>query len=346
MIAFVLSGGGARGALQIGALRALLEANIQPSLLVGTSVGAVNAAYVALRGFDLDSLEGLSQAWEDAASAHLLPANGLRMMLSALLRHGGGDSYQRMRGFFIAHGLTPDLRFIDQRGARLLIVATDLNAGLPVLYGRDPQQSVLEGVLASTAVPPWVLPIQKDGQWLMDGGAVSNLPIEAALKEGARKIIALDLADHRCLPSGGGSLLEFVLKLAGTVQQRQSEMELALAAAHGVEVHRIALQAEAPIPIWDFRHTEKLIARGYRVTCDEIAHWRGGYQGRGHKWWSRLERSGFLPRLREIASRRQKPANSTSASTRQLIPFSTSRVRNRAEFEPRYGSDVTSSRPC
>ena len=55
-LAFVLGGGGGRGALQVGALRALLEAGLQPDLLVGTSAGAVNATYLAMRGFNLETL--------------------------------------------------------------------------------------------------------------------------------------------------------------------------------------------------------------------------------------------------------------------------------------------------
>ena len=49
-LAFVLGGGGARGALQVGAFRALFEAGYQPDLLVGTSIGAVNAAGLAIVG--------------------------------------------------------------------------------------------------------------------------------------------------------------------------------------------------------------------------------------------------------------------------------------------------------
>jgi NTE family protein len=51
-LAFVLAGGGARGAMQVGALRALLEAGPKPDLLVGTSIGAVNAVGLALWGMD------------------------------------------------------------------------------------------------------------------------------------------------------------------------------------------------------------------------------------------------------------------------------------------------------
>jgi len=91
----------------------------------------------------------------------------------------------------------PDLRFEQIEGVRLILVAADLNARSVALYGLDPRQSVLEGLLASTALPPWAVPIEKDDQLLMDGGVVSNLPIEPAMTSGATEIIALDLHDPR-----------------------------------------------------------------------------------------------------------------------------------------------------
>ena len=57
-LGLVLSGGGARGALQVGAIRALLEADYHPDLLVGTSIGAVNATYLAVNGINLDTIDG------------------------------------------------------------------------------------------------------------------------------------------------------------------------------------------------------------------------------------------------------------------------------------------------
>ena len=67
-LAFVLGGGGSRGALQVGALFALLERGLQPDLLVGTSIGAVNAAFLALNGFSKESLELLCGTWHKAAA--------------------------------------------------------------------------------------------------------------------------------------------------------------------------------------------------------------------------------------------------------------------------------------
>jgi NTE family protein len=91
--------------------------------------------------------------------------------------------------------LTPGLRFGDFHEARLIIVSADLKTGKPVLHGTSPDEDVLEALLVSTALPPWVMPARKRDRYLMDGGVVSNLPIEPALRAGATEIVALT-ADH------------------------------------------------------------------------------------------------------------------------------------------------------
>jgi NTE family protein len=280
-VALVLGGGGARGALQVGAIRALLEAGIRPGLLVGTSVGAINATYLAVRGVTLEGVEGLVGAWHDAAKADLLPASYLWLTLRVLFNRAGWRPYHRMREFFVEQGLSPKLRFGDIQGVRLILVAADLNAGRPMLYGTDPQQSVLEGLLASTAVPPWVHPLEQGERLLMDGGVVSNLPVEAALEQGARAIIALDVADPRAIAAGDQGFGPFLGKLMSTVEQRQRELELALARASGVPVYHIGLRSDEAVPLWDFRHTDDLVACGYDITRLEVAGWP---QER-RSWW-------------------------------------------------------------
>ena len=265
-LALALGGGGARGALQAGALRALLEANIQPDILVGTSVGAVNATHLALYGFTEASLDLLQRAWHDAATADLLPSNYLWLTVRALFNRFGHQSYQRIYDFFVAHGVSPDLHFGDIEGVRLILVATDLNAGSVVLYGTDPHQLVLEGLLASTALPPWVRPLERNGRFLMDGGVVSNLPIGPALSQGAREIVALDLSDPRDVPEDAHGVGPLLSKLMNTIACRQTELEMALAQTHRVPVHHIPLLGSAPVPIWDFRHTDTLMREGYH-TC-------------------------------------------------------------------------------
>jgi NTE family protein len=284
-LAFVLGGGASRGAMQVGALRALAEAGLTPDILVGTSIGAANAAFIATRGFTRGSIDELVQVWHDTTLAGLLPANYLWLMVRALLNRPADISTHRIRDFIVAHGLSPDLQFGDIHGVRLGCVACDLNSGKPVVYGLDPMENVLEAVLASAALPPWVAPIEQNDRLLTDGGVISNLPIEPALKFGATRIIALDLADPASVRVEGRGVAPFLAKMINTVQMRQVDLELALAAACEVQVQRIPLYNKQPVALWDFRHADELISEGYEIAYQEIVRWQTDQK---RSWLDRL----------------------------------------------------------
>ncbi len=287
MLAFVLSGGGARGALQVGALRALLEAGQQPDLLVGTSIGACNAAYLAIHGVNLATIDGLADLWRDAAKANLLPPNYWWLTFSSLVRRTkSGYSEARMRAFCLAHGMTPGLTFGSIRDVRLILVASDLNSGQSILYGA-PDDNILEAMLASAALPPWIGPLRRGERLLVDGGMLSNLPIETALMQGAGEIVALNLANPfeglRDAEGFGPGLR----KVLAAVQQRQMDVELRLAAAYDVPVLLIELGKAANRPaLWDFSRTEELMEIGYPVTQAVLAG-RSQPEARTRWWTSR-----------------------------------------------------------
>lgn len=304
-LGLVLAGGGARGALQVGAVRALLEAGIQPDLLVGTSIGAINAAFLGLNGFTLSSIEALEKAWDAAAHADLLPPNlawiGMRVIFNRIHFHLD----HRIKDFLVAQGLTPDIRFGDLPGPAVILVSVDLNRAQPVFYGIDPEQSVLDGVLASTALPPWVHPLEVENRFLLDGGAISNLPIEPAISQGATEIIALDLTAPGEIDQNAHGFGPFWAKFLSTIISRQTYVEMELARAKGIPVHRVELAADPPIPIWDFSQTRTLIGEGYRQmkTILEIGPILSPSkpENRLERWWSglfplksRLEPSGVV----------------------------------------------------
>ncbi len=265
-LAFVLGGGGARGALQAGALRALVEAGYQPDLLVGTSAGAINAAFLGLRGASLTALDQLEDAWRKGAKLDLLPSNYVWTTLRSVLRRSSSSPGSRIRDFLIASGVTPDLRFRDLRGPQVILVSTDLSTGKPVLHGTDPEGGVLDALLVSTALPPWFMPVKQDGHYLMDGAVVSGLPIEPALKCGANQIVALDLTDPRDTFGQASGFGVFLNSLTYAVEQRQVDLELQVARAQQVPVLHLRLNSQEPVPVWNFRHTQELISEGYEIT--------------------------------------------------------------------------------
>ena len=272
-LAFVLSGGGSRGAMQVGALRALLEAGLHPDLLVGTSIGSGNAAFLALHGFSKESLDRLTAVWREIAELDLLPANYLWLTMRAMFRRSSNDPSHRLKDFFINQGLTSELCFSDLGSPRLVIVSSDLNSGKPVLHGDRPDEKVLDALLLSTALPPWFMPVTKDDRYEMDGGVVSNLPVEPALRSGATHIVALDLMDTRDISGSANRFTGFLTKLSMAVEKRQADLELELAKARRIPTLYVALVGPDPIPLWDFHHTREMIDQGYEITRRAIAEY-------------------------------------------------------------------------
>lgn len=265
-LAFVLSGGGARGALQVGAMYALLEHNLCPDLVIGVSIGAANATHLALSGFSKESLDRLVSVWHRASATDLLPTNYIWLTVRAMFGRSSRDPSRHLKDFLVASGVDPDIRFADIKKPQLILVSSDLNTGKPILHGEHLDDKVLDALLLSTALPPWFMPDRKQGRYLMDGGFVSQLPVESALNLGATAIVALDLIDAREMNTIGDGVRGFVNRMIYSVETRQKNLELELAEARGVPLLYLGLAGETQIQIWDFHHTDELIARGYEIS--------------------------------------------------------------------------------
>jgi len=272
-LAFVLGGGGARGALQVGAIRALFEAGLKPDLLVGTSIGAINATGLAVWGLNQAGLEKLEHAYQLMEDSKLMDPRLLQFAWNAVSNRPNYGSHRSAREILIAAGILPEFRFGQIQNVRLASVAADLDAGEPLIYGLDPEHSVLEGVMASFTIPPWFAPIQKDGQYIVDGGALSNLPIEAAIKLGATEIIALDLHEPVSYAGANSKIDPLLTKLVSAVTNRQRSLEMELASARGVSVHYVHLRSTPPVPLWDFRTHRDLFEIGYVTMKNEMSRW-------------------------------------------------------------------------
>lgn len=192
MNAFVLSGGGSLGALQAGMLEALLEAGIEPHALVGTSIGAANAAFMAADP-SLDRARELSEVWRSVRAKKLFPI-GLWRTARAFARDGAlfdprplADLVERSTGYGTLENAAVPLR----------IVATSFEDGAEVVFDTG---AVSDAVLASTALPG-VFPPHAIGERLfLDGGLVDHVPIAPALALGADTIYVLSCG-FPCPPS-------------------------------------------------------------------------------------------------------------------------------------------------
>ncbi|HTX79543.1 MAG TPA: patatin-like phospholipase family protein, partial [Longilinea sp.] len=120
-LALVMGGGGARGALQVGACRALFEAGYQPDLIVGTSIGAANAAGLAILGVNLEGVAALEKAYQVVAESQMMDTPG-RLVWHAL---SGRPNYtsQHAKELLVEFGIRPDLRYDQIQNLRLGLIS-------------------------------------------------------------------------------------------------------------------------------------------------------------------------------------------------------------------------------
>jgi NTE family protein len=189
--AFVLSGGGSLGAVQVGMLRALDARGFQPDLLVGTSVGALNAAYVAANGFGPETIERLAGIWRRLRRADVFPFDPVRQTLAFAGRRPSLCSRRPLRRLVEGHLA---IESIEDATIPLHVVATDVLSGEEVLLSSGDAASA---VLASSAIPAVFPPVWRDDQWLMDGGVADNAGLSQALQLGAERIVVLP-AGYSC----------------------------------------------------------------------------------------------------------------------------------------------------
>lgn len=275
--AFVFSGGGARGALHVGAVRALLEAGIHPHMLVGTSIGAWNAAWLA-RSPTLEGVDALAAVWASLQPGQILlgqqhpfcsRARALKWLLTltALRRIASGRaslySDSGLRQLLTQH--FTGLMFEDL-ALPLSVIATDLSHGGRAVFRRGP---IVDAVLASSAIPGIFPPVRVGASLYADGGLVDGCSVETAIEMGARRIFVLaigydaEAGDGSAWTHDGARSAPSVIQRASQVMgnyQIQRELERA---PHGVETHLISLSPGAGGGSLSFRSVSAWIECAY-----------------------------------------------------------------------------------
>jgi predicted acylesterase/phospholipase RssA len=122
----------------------------------------------------------------------------------------------------------------------------------------------------------------------MDGGSISNLPIEPAILHGATEIIALDLPTRGEIDQEAHGFGPFWTKLLTTIGDRQIYLEMELAQAKGIPVHLVELTARPPVPIWDFSQTQILLETGYQQMKSALETGKISSFSQPSDWFDRL----------------------------------------------------------
>lgn len=270
MIAFVLSGGHNQGALQVGALQALVEQGLRPDLVVGSSVGALNAVHIA-HAPNLAGVEALARVWRNVRRERVYPGGLLSVLWRVVRGQAGLFPHEPYARFLLDSGPPQKRYFYQITAARLYIVASDMKRGLPYVFGEDRGEDMLTAVLASTAIPPIWAPVNHNGRLLNDGGITANLPLRIAWERGARTIYALHIAGESPQPAGRPGLLGPARWALSQLVEQQVQAELAWARQQpGLRVHYLRLPPLAGLPFYDFSQSARLIAAGYERARDYL----------------------------------------------------------------------------
>jgi NTE family protein len=185
--AFVLGGGGVLGAAEVGMLRALLEADIHPDLVLGTSIGALNGAMIA-RDPTLGAIERMSDLWRsarsDGAGVGDRPIRTVRRAVATGTHiYSAKPLRQRLAEEF------GDLT-IEDLAVPLQVCAASIERAAEHWFTSGP---VVDAVLASAAVPGLLPPAKVGDEHYLDGGIVNSIPLGRAVHLGADRVFVLQV---------------------------------------------------------------------------------------------------------------------------------------------------------
>jgi NTE family protein len=192
--AWVLPGGSTFGAIQAGQVTALFESGLEPNLVVGTSAGSLNAAWLAGEPTSGGAAK-LRELWSAMRRTDVFPIQPMRILAGKL-----GLSNHVMGNHGLARWLYGNLPFrrLEQAEIPVTVTATDLETGEPVYFDRGP---ALPPLVASCAIPGMFPPVRVGERWLVDGGPAAFMPISRAVELGAERVFVL--------PCGGTERFEF-----------------------------------------------------------------------------------------------------------------------------------------
>lgn len=292
--AFVLAGGGARGAFQVGALKALIEHGVRPDVLVGTSIGSWNGAWLA-RNPTGENADELVETWRGLTTLQVLlgvesrrqlpqASVGMRLLMAARRLARGYPSLYDDRGLRQLIGRHLGDSNFESMAVPLRIIATDLTRGTRAVFTNGP---VMPAILASSAMPGVFPPVCIDNHVYVDGGALDNCSLETAVKLGARRIFVIDVDSSEfdepatiwCndvtpaqLRESGSSAhaMALVLQRMTQVVCRYQFEQAIQRLPRGIEVHVLRPGRDVAGGVLDFDRSSEWIDHAYAVTRDYL----------------------------------------------------------------------------
>jgi NTE family protein len=252
--AFVLSGGASLGSIQVGMLEALYERGIRPDLIVGTSAGALNGAFIAERPQTVETARELGEVWRGLKRGQVFPVNPLTGALGFLGARSHLVPDSGLRRLIRRHAVAERL---EETYVPLHVIATDVLRGEDVRLSEGP---LVDAVMASAAIPGVLPAVDWDGRALIDGGVANNAPISHALDLGADEVYVLPTGSPCELHEPPRGALAMLVYATGLLIGRRLAQEIA---ALDGEADITVLPPPCPVSVQptDFGYADVLIAQ-------------------------------------------------------------------------------------
>ncbi|QKE83032.1 patatin-like phospholipase family protein [Arthrobacter sp. NEB 688] len=186
LTAFVLGGGGVLGATQVGMVRALAEAGVVPDLVLGTSIGALNGAFVAADPTPAGAAR-LAEVWEAVVREGVFVENPVRQAARAARSRTHLLSNAPLRHVIDAY--LPVSTF-EELAVPFQCVAARIEDSSAAWFDTG---GLTWPVVASCSVPGLFPPVVIDGWSHLDGGLVHSIPVGRALALGATRVFVLQV---------------------------------------------------------------------------------------------------------------------------------------------------------
>ena len=255
----MLGGGGAYGVVQAAYIHAAAEAGFHPDLIIGTSVGALNGAWLAMHP---DDTEGLIEIWRDLGDIRVLDANPVR--LAARLMRG---PRALCRNEIVARLIETHLdgvSFADTE-LELAVVTTNLSRGRKQLFQHGP---IGPAILASTAIPGVYEPFEIDGELFVDGCVTASVDLASAVELGATEVLAIELSPPVVHKPAKTALGVLVQSLAVLCHASTDAAEAVAARQAAVRVLRPDLSGLSP---WRLESKQGLVDEYLEIARAELA---------------------------------------------------------------------------
>ena len=261
--AVVMSGGANLGAVHVGMLKALIEHGVTPDLIVGTSVGALNGAYMSSR-WNVEGVAALDRVWTGITRRNVFPARLIGGFLGFI---GRRDHLVRSDGLRRLIRRNVQFERLEDAPIPLHVVATDLLSGTDRRFASGPS---VDAVLASSAIPAIFPPVDIEGRPFIDGGVVDNTPISHAIDLEATTVWVLPAGTACGLETAPTSALAIALHAMSLLINRRLQRDVEEFQGR-CDLHLVPPLCPVGISPTDFDQARGLIDRAYESTVAWLA---------------------------------------------------------------------------